>query len=218
MLLGWIAGTMTVTDPVLVNPQVMPNFPKIEATDFVRYGAGVAGALLVLAIGKLLGARRAKPAAAAAAAAAPTAPGRLRRVLVAVDESDAAVRAARQLIELRAGMADPAAVDVHLIHVERPVSGDVSSFVASKTLDEYYQEQCEAALKPAREALDAAGVPYQAHSKVGDPGETIANEAAERGCDLIVMGAHGAGMAASLLGSVAQATVGATNVPVLLVK
>jgi YjbE family integral membrane protein len=218
MLLGWIAGTMTVTDPVLVNPQVMPNFPKIEATDFVRYGAGVAGALLVLAIGKLLVARRAKPAAAAAAAAAPTAPGRLRRVLVAVDESDAAVRAARQLIELRAGMADPAAVDVHLIHVERPVSGDVSSFVASKTLDEYYQEQCEAALKPAREALDAAGVPYQAHSKVGDPGETIANEAAERGCDLIVMGAHGAGMAASLLGSVAQATVGATNVPVLLVK
>jgi YjbE family integral membrane protein len=60
MLLGWIAGTMTVTDPALVNPQVMPSVPKIEATDAVRYGAGVIGALLVLAIGKFFVARRGK--------------------------------------------------------------------------------------------------------------------------------------------------------------
>jgi YjbE family integral membrane protein len=60
MLLGWIAGTMTVTDPALVNPQVMPGMLKIEATDAVRYGAGVVGALLVLAIGKFFVARRAK--------------------------------------------------------------------------------------------------------------------------------------------------------------
>ena len=79
MLLGWIAGTMTVTDPALVNPQIMPSMPKIEATDFVRYGAGVFGALLVLAIGKFITARKAKSAAPAAhAAAAPAGPGRLR--------------------------------------------------------------------------------------------------------------------------------------------
>jgi YjbE family integral membrane protein len=60
MLLGWIAGTMLVTDPALINPQVMASMPKIEATEVVRYGAGVAGALLVLAIGKSLLSRRAK--------------------------------------------------------------------------------------------------------------------------------------------------------------
>jgi YjbE family integral membrane protein len=219
MLLGWIAGTMTVTDPVLVNPEVMANFPKIEATDFVRYGAGVVGALLVLAIGKFITARKAKTAEPASpAAAVPAGAGRLRRILLAVDGSEAAARATRQVIDMRQDLADPAAVELHLIHVQRPVSGDVSSFVAHKTLDEYYKEQCEAALGPARQTLDAAGVPYQAHARVGTPGETIAKEAADRHADLIVMGTHGVGMTASLLGSVAQATIGATPVPVLLVK
>lgn len=221
MLLGWIAGTMTVTDPVLVNPQVMPDMPKIEATDFVRYGAGVLGALLVLAIGKFISARKGKaaaPAASSSTAAAPAGIGRLHRILLAVDGSEAAARATKQVIEMRRDLADPSATHIHLVHVQRPVSGDVSSFVAHKTLDEYYQEQCEAALGPARALLDAAGVPYQAHSRVGTPGETIAKEAADQGSDLIVMGTHGVGMTASLLGSVAQATIGEARVPVLLVK
>jgi len=222
MLLGWIAGTMTVTDPALVNPEIMPNMPKFEATDLIRYGAGIAGALLVLALGKLITARRsaqASPAAATAGqAAAPAAPGKLRRVLLAVDGSEAAARAVHQVLEMRKDLADPVAMKLHLIHVQRPVSGDVSSFVASKTLDEYYQEQNEAALGPARQLLDAAGVPCEVHSRVGSPGETIAKEAADQHVDLVVMGTHGVGMAASLLGSVAQATIGASGVPVLLVK
>ncbi|NUZ04852.1 TerC family protein [Piscinibacter koreensis] len=50
MLLGWIAGTMAVTDPAIVG--------HVPQTDAVRYGFGVAGALVVLAIGKLVSARR----------------------------------------------------------------------------------------------------------------------------------------------------------------
>ena len=57
MLLGWIAGTMAVSDPALINPDVMPQVPKLLVNDWVKYGAGVAGALLVLAIGKGLQAR-----------------------------------------------------------------------------------------------------------------------------------------------------------------
>jgi YjbE family integral membrane protein len=220
MLLGWIAGTMTVTDPVLINPDVMAGFPKIEATDLVRYGAGVAGALLVLAIGKLVAARRARHAepTAAAVAAAAAAPGGLRRVLLAVDGSETAARAVRQVLAMRGDLADPAAMDLHLVHVQRPVSGDVSSFVASKTLEEYYQEQSDAALGPARQLLDAAGVAYQAHARVGIPAEVIAKEASEQGCNLIVMGTRGVGMTASILGSVAQDTLGQAAVPVLLVR
>jgi len=220
MLLGWIAGTMTVTDPALVNPEVMPGFLKIEATDMVRYGAGVAGALLVLAIGKIVAARRARHAAPAAAtvAAPAAAPGGLRRVLLAVDGSETAARAVRQVLAMRADLADAASMDLHLIHVQRPVSGDVSSFVASKTLEEYYKEQSDAALGPARQLLDEAGVSYQAHTRVGSPGEVIAKEAVEHGCNLIVMGTRGVGMTASMLGSVAQDTIGEATVPVLLVR
>ena len=62
MLLGWIAGTMAVTDPAVL--PYMPTLPveragalpEVMAT--VRYGAGVAGALLVLAIGMLVRKRR----------------------------------------------------------------------------------------------------------------------------------------------------------------
>ena len=49
MLLGWIAGTMVQTDPGLTN-----FLPQDKAWN---YGFGIAGAFLVLAIGKLLSAR-----------------------------------------------------------------------------------------------------------------------------------------------------------------
>ena len=59
MLLGWIAGTMAVTDPALVNPEIVVQVPKIVATDMIKYGAGIAGALLVLALGKWAAGRKA---------------------------------------------------------------------------------------------------------------------------------------------------------------
>ena len=70
MLLGWIAGTMAVTDPAII--PFMPlvgetgegKLPEVVAA--VRYGAGVAGALLVLAIGMVIKKRSAAAAAHAA--------------------------------------------------------------------------------------------------------------------------------------------------------
>jgi YjbE family integral membrane protein len=50
MLLGWIAGTMVQTDPGLIN-----YIPQDKAWG---YGLGIAGALLVLALGKIILARR----------------------------------------------------------------------------------------------------------------------------------------------------------------
>ena len=220
MLLGWIAGTMVVTDPALVNPDVMAQMPKIVATDMVRYGAGIAGALLVLALGKWLAARQAAPAAAAAAAQpAVPATGHLRRVLLAVDGSETAARAVQHLLAMRQDLRDTAGTEVHLLNVQRPVSGDVSAFVAKQSLQEYYQERSEGALAPARALLAAAGVTYQEHQRVGPPGPTIAEVARAQGCDLIVMGARGlANHTAALLGSVAQSTLEHAGVPVLVVK
>lgn len=62
MLLGWIAGTMAVTDPAVL--PYLPTTPAErpgalpEVADTLRYGAGLAGALLVLAIGMVLKKRR----------------------------------------------------------------------------------------------------------------------------------------------------------------
>ena len=61
MLLGWIAGTMAVGDPALASVIQQTNG---EAAPLVRYGAGIAGALLVLIVGLLL--RKRSPAQTAA--------------------------------------------------------------------------------------------------------------------------------------------------------
>lgn len=64
MLLGWIAGGMLVSDPVLANPDKWQWMLKLPQDSMVKYGASVAGALLVLAIGKFVASRQAKPAEA----------------------------------------------------------------------------------------------------------------------------------------------------------
>ena len=60
MLLGWVAGTMAVSDPAVVNPAAWAWVPKVPQTDTIKYAAGVFGALLVLAIGKWVASRRPK--------------------------------------------------------------------------------------------------------------------------------------------------------------
>ena len=60
MLLGWIAGTMAVSDPALANTAAWTWVPKVPQTDVIKYAAGVIGALLVLVIGKWVAARHAR--------------------------------------------------------------------------------------------------------------------------------------------------------------
>ena len=65
MLLGWIAGTMAVADPALAGyvpyeeAEGATSLPAVKAA--FHYGAGVVGALFVLAVGKYFGSRG-KPA------------------------------------------------------------------------------------------------------------------------------------------------------------
>jgi YjbE family integral membrane protein len=71
MLLGWIAGTMAVTDPAVIG--LLPTTPPVkpgavpEVLDSIRYGAGVAGALLVLAVGQWIASRHRRAQATAKA-------------------------------------------------------------------------------------------------------------------------------------------------------
>lgn len=69
MLLGWIAGGMLVTDPVFVNPDKWQWMPKLGTMDAqglaeisrtLYWAAHIGGALLVLALGKMMAARKGK--------------------------------------------------------------------------------------------------------------------------------------------------------------
>ncbi|MDP1530509.1 MAG: TerC family protein [Rhodoferax sp.] len=64
MLLGWIAGGMLVSDPVLANPDKWQWMLKLPQNDMIKYGASVAGALLVLVVGKYAASRQTKDAPA----------------------------------------------------------------------------------------------------------------------------------------------------------
>ena len=76
MLLGWIAGGMLATDPLFVNHNEWLWAPKWGSSDgkghaelptAIYWAAHLAGALIVLALGKWVAARRARAAAAAPA-------------------------------------------------------------------------------------------------------------------------------------------------------
>jgi len=212
MLLGWIAGQMIITDPVLKDWAA-------TQSPYLHYLASAVGAAVVLVLGKWLAARAlaARPAPPPAA----TAPqlNRLQHVLLAVDGSENSAQAVRYLIGVREDLRQPDTLDVHLLNVQRPVSGEVSRFVPGQTLKEYHLEGSELALAPARALLDAAGVKYREHRRVGEPAQSIAEVANETGSDLVIMGTRGmGGVAAGLIGSVAQAAVAQCAVPVLLVK
>jgi nucleotide-binding universal stress UspA family protein len=140
------------------------------------------------------------------------------RILLAADASDNALRAVDYVIALCEQLR-PHEVDLHLLNVQRPVTGDVSTFVPKEQLRDYHHERGLKALERARARLDERKVPYTYHLLVGPPWQMIAGYAKEKACDHIVMGRRGLGsFTGGLLGSVAQKTLQLADPPVVLVK
>lgn len=142
----------------------------------------------------------------------------MRKVLVPIDGSENALRALKYAIAQRDVCRDPP--HLVLVNVQAPiVSGAVKMFLAREQLNDFYGEQGEAALAPARDVAAASGLALEHHILVGDPAETIAKVAREQACDLIVMGTRGLGTVTGvLLGSVATKVIHLSDRPVLLVK
>ena len=210
-LLGWVAGEMAITDP-LVKDWVDAN------AGWLHYVAPAAGALFVIAIGRWLSARAgaeavaetAHTAAVAATGPAPTRP----RIILAVDESDAAARGAEHFVRQFALYRD--APEVFLVNAQRPVPFDVSRFVDEAALRAYHDEAGTAASANARRTLDAAGIAYTLVVRIGDPGATIAQFAAEQQAAHIFVGCSGRGASQQILGSVTTDLLRNTTVPVTL--
>jgi nucleotide-binding universal stress UspA family protein len=68
-------------------------------------------------------------------------------------------------------------------------------------------------------ACQLAGLPVEYAVRFGEPAEEILEEARESGADLVVMATHGrSGVARLMLGSVAEAVLRRSEVPVVLVR
>ena len=137
------------------------------------------------------------------------------KILIPVDGSDNALRAVRHVLDTRHWYSTP--IDVHLLNVQPPVaSGAVKMFISKDQLQEYYEEEGQAALT---KAVRGAGLECHARVGIGDVAATIAGFAKSEGYDLIVMGTRGMGAVGNMvLGSVATKVIHLSPVPVQLVK
>ena len=213
-LLGWVAGDMTATDPV-VKGWVDAN------AAWLHWMAPAAGAILVVVLGKWLAARAAaqhEVVDLAAKEAGHEAPGGLMmRILVPVDGSETCARALDAVIR-QLGLYKEA-VEIHLLNVQRPLPSRAAAHVPGDAVPEYHREQGLAELAQARARLDAGRIAYQHHIAVGEPAEVITRYAREHRCDQIVMGTRGMSSVSNLLlGSVATEVIHLATVPILLVK
>ncbi len=139
------------------------------------------------------------------------------KVLLAVDGSESSLHAVAHMVKRASTLKD--AYQVHLVNVQYPLHGSVATFVDASQIKQYHHDEGMKVLAPAKEKLDAAGVPYQAHLFVGEPAEVITRFAKEHNCDEIVIGTRGlSGISSLLVGSVATKIIHLAEVPVLLVK
>lgn len=140
----------------------------------------------------------------------------MRKVLIPVDGSKNCNRAVTHVIQL-AQECGP--IEVHLLNVQPPFSGDIATFIDKKTLDDYRQEQSAEVLKSSRVLLDGAGIAYTSHIGVGDIAETIVNYIREHKIDEVILGTRDLGSIGSLLlGSVATKVIHLSPAPVTLIK
>ena len=139
------------------------------------------------------------------------------RIMLAVDNSPVAARAARFVVRLASRLAEQP--HVVLLNADEPLLQSVAVHLGVKGVAKYHADNGKYALKPARAVLNRAGVTYEEKLLVGDPAETIVNQAKLGKFDLIVMGSHGrSAFQSALLGSVATKVLSHSQLPVTIVR
>lgn len=137
------------------------------------------------------------------------------KMLVPIDGSGNSRHAARHVE--REFRRNPA-LDIHLINVQPPFSRYVTRWIDPKTVREAHDEASEQALRPIRQMLDAACVPYSVHVAVGDTAGAIAECARQLRCDHIVIGtARKHSLIRTVEDSVTNRLLELTTVPVVAI-
>jgi nucleotide-binding universal stress UspA family protein len=139
------------------------------------------------------------------------------KLLVAVDGSDLALEAVRHSLRLRH---EGLRADLVLATVQEPTFlYEMVLPPGSEVLERVSGAVGNRALEGAEALLRAAGVPFEREIGSGDPAQTLIELAGRHGCEGIILGARGVGAVRSaLLGSVSQAVLHASMLPVTVVK
>ena len=137
------------------------------------------------------------------------------RILLAVDGSENALRAAQVAAELARSMKS------ERLRIVVCFEG-MPSYLGEPNLQKAIDQRVLAANEILHQAVDAVGdVPAEVHAELieGDPAEAIIEVAKVRNSDVIVMGSRGLGRLAGLvLGSTSQKVVSHASCPVLIVR
>jgi nucleotide-binding universal stress UspA family protein len=138
------------------------------------------------------------------------------RILVPVDGSELALGAVHHALALvREGLS----ATLVLVNAQEPASFYELATKDSDIIAAAAVEAGQDLMAGAVALVQAAGVPYETDVALGEVAATVVDLAEDHGCGLIVIGAQGQGaLRGALLGSVSQAVVQLSPVPVTIVK
>ena len=139
----------------------------------------------------------------------------MAKILVPIDGSAQSTDA----LQYAADEFDPS--EITLLHVIDPIEAGYSATASvpgySEEWYKHQQEEAESLFEEARELVD--GAELTTATEVGRPSRTIVEYAEENDIDHIIMGSHGrSGVTRILLGSVAEAVVRRSPIPVTIVR
>jgi nucleotide-binding universal stress UspA family protein len=139
------------------------------------------------------------------------------KILVAVDGSKASLNAVKYAAKLSMNMRSNDVVTLIAVHDDEGLNV-AKKYVGSSVVQDYLRELSDKQLKSSLAVLTKAGIKHNTIIQTGHVAETIA-KTANKGFDLVVMGAKGRSSIADLLiGSVAQRVLATCNKPVVLIK
>lgn len=139
------------------------------------------------------------------------------RILLAVDGSDTAARAARHAIALVKALRSTA--DLHVLYANTVMAGVTAIDLGPEALARYLERDARYALRRVRSQLKRAGIAYKEHHVVGDPAESIIRFLESRRCDLAIMGSRGhSALKNAFLGSVAAKVLANCTTPLTVVR
>ena len=146
----------------------------------------------------------------------PSTLGKRLRVLLAVDGSPPALRAAERLAAWRGWLGE---LEVHLAWVQQPLTYLETVLPPhDDVIGQWSTEEGEKATQAARALFRAQGIAHHLHLTVGEPALEIRSLAEEAAAELVVLGTRGLGAAHhAFIGSVALKAAALCAVPVLLV-
>ena len=140
------------------------------------------------------------------------------KVLLAVDGSPYTKKMLAYLVENRE-MFMSGRNDYVLLTVVPQLPNRATSAISKEVLLQYYAEESAKVTDPVVKFLAMHDIRPRVVSKVGVPGQMIAQVAEEGKFRLVVMGSHGHGALGNLvMGSVATQVLANCKVPVLLVR